>query len=324
MVPKRTRPISTVARCSLLMIALLFLITTLASAQSPAGNSTHDIGVETQMHNVTYHYSTTAAVNIRNLIGELIPVSPAEFPVFDDKDSFHLRIASAEIAVAAPDLANIFNTSVFTGQQSPLSDISMTIENGRLLMKGKLHEKAVIPFESEGFLSPTPDGKIFLRIGKVKALHLPVKGLMNLFNVEMADLIKNGKVPGIQASGDDLILDPAVVFPAPHLEGKVSAIRLEAGNLVLNFGAKNTPLKFHQAGNYMLFRDNRLRFGKLTMADVDLILIDMDPRDPFDFSLDHYKQQLSAGYTKITSKSGLRTFMKDFDKLSKSRAKSKN
>jgi hypothetical protein len=51
------------------------------------------------------------------------------------------------------------------------------------------------------------------------------------------------------------------------------------------------------------------------MNDADLILIDMDPNDPFDFFLDHYKEQLSAGYTKTTLNSGLRVFIKDYGKL---------
>jgi hypothetical protein len=44
-------------------------------------------------------------------------------------------------------------------------------------------------------------------------------------------------------------------------------------------------------------------------------LIDMEPRDPFDFFLDHYREQLSAGYTKITPQFGLRVYMRDYGKL---------
>jgi hypothetical protein len=69
------------------------------------------------------------------------------------------------------------------------------------------------------------------------------------------------------------------------------------------------------AANYMYYRGNQLRFGKLTMADTDMALIDMDPQDPFDFYLDRYKQQLVAGYTKETPTFGLRVFMRDFNKL---------
>jgi hypothetical protein len=52
-----------------------------------------------------------------------------------------------------------------------------------------------------------------------------------------------------------------------------------------------------RAGNYMAYKNNRLRLCKLVMNDADLILIDMDPSDPLDFCLEHYKEQLAAGYT---------------------------
>ena len=46
-------------------------------------------------------------------------------------------------------------------------------------------------------------------------------------------------------------------------------------------------------------------------------LIDADPRDPFDFYLDPYKDQLVAGYSKTTPQDGLRIYMPDFNKLGK-------
>ena len=92
---------------------------------------------------------------------------------------------------------------------------------------------------------------------------------------------------------------------------------------MLTFGDKNRATKTRQAGNYMSFRGNRLRFGKLTMTDVDMILIDMDPTDPFDFFLDRYKEQIAAGYSKISSNSALRIFVRDFNKLKKPGAAAK-
>jgi hypothetical protein len=43
----------------------------------------------------------------------------------------------------------------------------------------------------------------------------------------------------------------------------------------------------------------------------------MNAKDPFDFYLDHYKEQLVAGYTKETSNFGLRVYMPDYNKLPK-------
>jgi hypothetical protein len=48
----------------------------------------------------------------------------------------------------------------------------------------------------------------------------------------------------------------------------------------------------------MAYKTNRLCLSKLVMNDADWILIDTDPNDPLDFRLEHYKEQLSAGYTK--------------------------
>ncbi len=282
---------------------------------SPAGDKQENL-VQAQMVNVTFHFSKAVAVEIKSLNGVLVPQGKNEFPIFDDKNSYNLRITTAEIAIDSSNLANLFNSYVFSGPQSPLTELSVSVEKGRLKVKGKLHDKRDIPFETEGTLVPTSDGKLRLHSEKIKALHVPVKGFIDLFGIDLGGLIKEGKVPGLQAEGDDLILDLELILPPPHIEGKVASVRIEGDDIIQIFGdADAKPVKNIRAGNYMAFRKNRLQFGKLLMTDADLILIDMDPGDPFDFFLDHYKEQLSAGYTKITPDSGLRVFMKDYNKL---------
>jgi hypothetical protein len=213
-------------------------------------------------------------------------------------------------------LANVLNTHVFTAKDAPLKDISVSIEKDHLKVKGKLHQKGDLGFETEGRLSATPDGKIRLHAEKIRALHLPVKGLMDLFAVDIADLIKNGKVRGVQAEKDDLILDPGEILPPPRISGKITDIHLEGNNIVQIFGdPKKYPWTKAPAQNYMAYRGNRLQFGKLLMSDTDLVIVDPDPRDPFDFFLDRYKDQLVAGYSKTTPSNGLRVYMVDFNKL---------
>ncbi|GAC1663858.1 MAG: hypothetical protein NVS9B4_18950 [Candidatus Acidiferrum sp.] len=286
--------------------------------QAPPAEVGREAAVQTQMRNVVYHYTDSAAVYIKFLGGEIVPTGKNELPIFDDKESFTLRISAAEISMAAADLGNVLNSYVFAGAKSPLSDISTSVENGKLKIKGKLREKGNIPFETDGLLTVTAEGKIRLHTDQVKALHLPVKGLMELFGIEVSDLIKSGKVRGLQTEENDLIMDLQQLLPPPHLQGKVTSVDISGTTLVVRFGdAKRSTMKFVSSGNYMSYRGNRLRFGKLTMVDTDMTLVDMDPADPFDFYLDRYKEQLAAGYSKITPTFGLRVFMKDFNKLRK-------
>ncbi|HKT24116.1 MAG TPA: hypothetical protein VJR04_05905 [Terriglobales bacterium] len=286
-----------------------------------AADQSHTVDV--QMHNVMYHFTDSIAVHIRSLNGRLVPVK-GDLPIFDNKDSFKIQIDSAAIAITPDSLANVLNSYIFRGQDAPLKNISIRIDSAdHLKVKGKLHSKGDVPFETDGTLSATADGKILLHAEKIKALHLPVKGLMDLLGIDLADLIKTGKVRGIEIQKDDLVLDPEKLLPPPHVLGRVTAVQVHAGQIVQIFGdVTKTPDWRISAPNYMAYRQNQLRFGKLTMSDTDLVLIDMDAKDPFDFYLDHYKEQLVAGYTKETPSFGLRVYMRDYNKLHRGKSNS--
>ena len=107
-------------------------------------------------------------------------------------------------------------------------------------------------------------------------------------------------------------------FLRRSISGKITDIHLEGNNIVQIFGEpKKYPWIKVPAQNYMAYRGNKLQFGKLLMSDTDLVLIDPAPKDPFDFYLDRYKDQLVAGYSKTTPTFGLDVYMVDFNKLKK-------
>lgn len=319
-----------VSSCVLCLLAWLAIPNVIAAQdeaqEKPTSQEKSDGAVRAQMRNVKYRFTDKVAVQINSLNGALVPVGTNEFPVLDDKNSFKIRIDTAEIAISPWDLANLLNSYVFARPGSPLSGISVaTTTNGQLKVKGKLHDKGDIPFETQGVLTPTQDGRLRLHSDKIKALHVPVKGLMDAFGVQMDDLIKSGKVPGVQAEENDLILDLEQILPPPHIEGKVTAVRVEHNSIIQTFGGTDAkPAPKLQNANYMSYQGNRLRFGKLTMDDADVILYDMNPADPMDFFLDHYKEQLAAGYTKITTNFQVHVFLKDYDKLGQTKPTGKS
>jgi hypothetical protein len=271
-----------------------------------------------------YHFTDDIAVHIVSVQGVLVSTRPPQIVVFDDKTSFLLNLAYAEIAMSCDSLAHVLNERVFAAADAPIKSVSIQSKGNTLIVKGKLHQKGNVAFETVGTLSATADGRVRLHAEKVKAAHLPVKGLMDLLGIDIADLINAKKVQGVAVEKDDLILDPAEILPLPRIRGKVTAVRIQGNDVVQIFGTQQ-PANFASAisGNYMAYRDNELRFGKLTMYDTDMILIDMDPQDPFDFYLDHYKDQLVAGYTKTTTTFGLRVYMRDYNKLRKESPASK-
>jgi hypothetical protein len=271
--------------------------------------------VRAEMRNVMYHFTDSISVHIGHLDGELVPVGKPGLPVFEDANSFAIDIRSAEISITTDALANALNQYAFAASDAPIKDIRVSAQGGKLKIKGRMHSKGDLPFESEGSLSVTPDGEIRVHTEKVSAAHLPIKGLMDLLGTTIAEMIDTRKVRGIRAEKDDLILTPSEAFPPPHIQGRLNSIAIRGNEIVQQYGRSASPsMKISE--NYMAYRGAQLRFGKLTMIDTDLTLIDMDPQDPFDFYLDHYQDQLVAGYTKSTPSFGLRSYFRDYNKLS--------
>jgi hypothetical protein len=297
--------------------------------------------VQTQMKNVDLRIDPTIILQIHHLRGRLIGTTRNP-PTFDDKRSFVVDIASGEIGISSASLSDLMNRYVLAHPHSPLKNLQISTEGNRLKQTGTVHKGIDLPFELVGTPEATPDGRIRLRTISVKSAHIPVKGLMDLFRLSTGTLIDLNQSHGLRAEKDDLILNPQEMIPAPGIRGLVSAVRVEGDGILLIFGLSDHRRSVAQAAdtanpreaplapprpsapNYMYFRGGTLRFGKLTMTDADLEIIDADPEDPFDFYLDKYNQQLVAGCSESTLSYGLIVFMPDFDKLGKGVTESRN
>ena len=69
--------------------------------------------------------------------------------------------------------------------------------------------------------------------------------------------------------------------------------------------------------NLVYFRGGLLRFGRLTMSDTDLLIVDRDVSNPLDLYLEKYAVQLIAGASKTLPNLALRVEFPDYTTLVK-------
>lgn len=271
--------------------------------------------VRTEMKGVNLRIAPDVVMEVRELRGELEPTHKGEPPWFDDPTSFSVHIDQAEIAVTPASMAAAMNRYVFNGPNAPVKDVQIEIKDGHLVQSSTLNKKIPIRATLEGDLSATPEGDIRFHPTKIKAGDLPVKGLLNLFDVELSELIKPQESKGVKVIENDLILDPERLLPPPRMQGKVIAVRIEGDRIVQIFGGSKgralTPS--FKADHYLYYQGGELSFGKSTMHGADLQIIDADPKDPFDFYLAEYAKQLTAGYSRTLPNQGLVVYMPDSD-----------
>jgi hypothetical protein len=287
-----------------------------ASEPAPAQAQTEDRGVKTEMRDVRFHLTPIGAAHLVIVSGALWPTGKNAVVDFDDKKSFEVRVTTGTISIAPDALANIMNNYVFAKPDAPLKGLTVAIDGNRLIIKGKLHSKGDIPFGTAGTLSLNNDGRIRVRTEKITALKVPVKKLMGLFGVELANVVNTSKIDGIDTDKNDLLMDLGTLLPPPHIRGRLTGVTVAKDRIITTFGdgGKSLPDPKEQR-SFMAFSGSRVKFGKLLMEPTDLTVLDLDPKDALDWDQDHYKEQLQAGYSKITESFGLRAYAKDFSKL---------
>lgn len=285
-----------------LLVALL-----LAQAKPPAAPP---VGLE--MRNVSLHVAADAVIEVKWLSGRLQSLS-AHPPVFDDQHSFTIEVEDGEVAIDAASLTALVNRAFdYTG--AALSDLRLSFDQGHLVQRGTLKKGISVPFSIVAEVSATSDGLLKVHPLKVKTAGIPSAKFMSVFGVALDDILKSRPDRGIDIRDNDLFLDAARMVPAPQMKGRLSHAFVRGDRLVQVFG-KGAAAAARQSGNYVWFRGASIRFGRLTMTDADLKLIDADPKDAFDFYPERYNDQLVAGYSKNTPDHALRTYMPDFSDL---------
>ena len=271
--------------------------------------------IRAAIRNVHLRVDEAVVLEIRGLTGTLESTRPGEVPFFDDPESFRIRIEGAEVAMSPESLAGLLNGHVFAYDGAPLADLTVEItEDGRVRQSGTLRKAGGVPFTMTGAISATPDGDVQLEPEEISAAGLPVERLLDLFGVELSDLINTREDLGVRIEEDTIILDPERAVPPPRIRGRVSSVRVEGGRIVQVFGSGpgREPRPPVADRGHLFFLGGVLRFGKLTMRPADLEIADLDPSDPFEFYQRRYQEQLVAGYSKTLEDQGLVSYMPDF------------
>jgi hypothetical protein len=262
-------------------------------------------------HNLMLRKGPDFRIYVRWLNGEMRRTNKNVNPSFDEPESFVLEVQRGIIHANIGDISHYLNTGLVAG--SPLTNISLTGDGNQISVHGTIHKLHIpLPIGLDGTLSPAPGGRIHLHVDRLSVLKLPLKGLLGDFHVSIADLMGKTSVAGIEASQNDLYFDTQKLLPAPHIHGTLTRIGVKNPDIEVMYGdAQNDAARTEQWHNFLALKGGTLDFGKLTMHNVDLIMIDASKDAWFDLDLVNYQAQVVNGYTRMTPQAGLEIFMPD-------------
>src|SRR5262245_44149757 len=86
-----------------ILIACSAVIDAGANQDQKPPQPTKEKAVRASLHNVKYRFAENVSVQINDLRGAILPLGDRQTPVFDDKESFKVRINAAEVAISPQD-----------------------------------------------------------------------------------------------------------------------------------------------------------------------------------------------------------------------------
>jgi len=267
------------------------------------------------MANVHFRYTPTLTVSISGLQGSLITTPSHQVVSFNDPESFSIAIQAAEIRMAPQQISALMNDWLLRSPKAQLHDVRIGIEGQRLRIRGTMKKGLHIEFNALAEPGITSDNRIRFTVQTMKALGIPVKGLLDAFGLEVDNLVSQKGLNGMSVDKDSFLIDPQTAFPAPHIRGKLSAVSIASGNLVITFGSGTPHFPHPPASSFMAIHGGTIQYGRDTMADADLTMIDTTPADAFDFYLHDYWCQIVAGNIKATPAQGWIVHVLDYSKL---------
>ena len=278
------------------------------------------------MRNVAYHVDDDLILGIRRLWGRISNIHGGVV-AFDDKNDLSVDVRGGEIALTPTALSILLNRYVFGFKGSPLKDLIVRAEGDHIVQTGTMHKLIDIPFEMTAALSVTPDGWIRIHPTKMEICNLDGQKLLQAVGKDLEDMLDLSKGKGVKVVGNDILMDPTASLPPPGIHGKISGIRVENGQIVQSYGGPDVPepallTPQYPARNYMYMKGGTIRFGKLYMVDGDLLTVDLDETDAFDFYFDYYHASLVAGRHITLPNYGLVAWLADFDDLGTEKAPS--
>jgi len=195
-------------------------------------------------------------IQLRQVTAKIVkhkPTPPPQGGTSDPSDpaqsSQVVTIEKGNVVLSSDSLSKLLNKKV--GKNGKLSDLKVSTDpkKGEVHISGKAKKLIDVPFDLQGPVKATGDGKIELLAKSVKAADIP--GLAGLLGLTVQKAAGKHAAKGVKTEHNTIIFNPDQLWGLP-VHGSVTKVTVQQSGILLAFGAPGqggakTPAASHRA-----------------------------------------------------------------------------
>lgn len=265
-------------------------------------SGTRGVGIE--VHNVDYELADGVGFYVKSLKGMLVPHDSSKPVNFDDPAEYDIHIYTGTVVVRPSDLDALFNQYVLTYEPRALSSVeNHTTKNTlKVSVAARLFKfippAGGLPTTLSGPVKVTNDNELVYTPDSVSSLGLPLLPILKATGLSLST-ITPFKRTGVRLDGNQLIMNPATLFPPPALKiDHIKSAKLSDAGLTLVFSSPQGTPTFASppvdTDSYIWLQSGDARFYGTVLVNARLLLMNNDHKR-LHFNLYHYRAQSAAG-----------------------------
>ena len=269
-------------------------------------------GVNLYAKNINFDVVDRIGFHIEELAATLVAKNTGEPVSFDDVESFTINIHHGKVLVSPEVLTLLFNKHILDYSPRPLNKLTISTEDNYLRAEGGLRLWSTLPGNDwlpaklGGTVTLSEDNKIIYNIDEVKALGIPLAGLLKLLHVKLPWLLSLDR-EGAQLGSYELALDHRSVFPPPALAGNLSDVSVSPAGLHLTF-SDNPDVQFDRApvnkDSFLWIQSGDPKLYGIVALNAQVAIVSESVTTPLRFNLYNYRQQVAEGTIRVPNQDG--------------------
>lgn len=260
-----------------------------------------DSGIDGSMmfaRDVDFRVTGEIGFQIGQMAASLVPARAGSPIVFDDPRSVTIDVHRGDVTLDSAKLTAIFDRYLFQYQGSPLRNMRVVPEEGRLRITGEMQRGGWVPIVLRGTLSMRNASEMAFHAEHVEVAGVGADKLMQAAHVKMADLLKVD-TPVARLDGDDVVMQVAKLTPPPALNMTIERIAIHPDGVRFTLDdhtLKDIVWPASMPARGLLIEGGDVKFMRSMPMNIDMAITPLDANAPFVLDLYRYREQMAAGY----------------------------